>query len=146
MTKRDKKSRDVTSARQLEADVFARLSKREAHADIAEALKVSREHVTRIAAKFREQLIEAAEATKAAAVDAVMDARQLARDAAPEAVRCLVTEMREADASADRRAAAIALLDRAGVTAKQDVALKVDLLTPETAAMIAVVVKAGGGE
>lgn len=141
MTKRSQKATKGNG----EARVYALLSAGgKTQTDIAVELGVSREYVSRIAQKFRADLDAQADATKAAAIDGAAEAREMARKAAPEAMRVLEREMLEADSSADRRAAAVALLDRAGVGTKVDVGLKVEPLSIETAAQVAAIVRAVG--
>lgn len=137
------KRRDVASARQLEADVFARLAKRESHEAIAAALDVSRQHVTRIAAKFRARLEQQAEATKEAAIDGALEARRIAREAAPEIMQALVDQALDADLPpAERRAAAVAVLDRGGAHPKADLEVGVRPLDESAAQRVAAAVRA----
>ncbi len=73
---------------------------------------------------WQRAIAPAIEARLAAVTDAIADgaveAKRIARDHAPEAIRTLIREMREGPTSAERRAASVALLDRGGVPPKSE--------------------------
>jgi hypothetical protein len=107
-----------------EAMVFAALAGGvESQSAIAVRLGLSREHVSRLAAKHRATLDAEAAKTKQAAIDGPARARQMAADATPRAIEVLL-ELMDPDGSGEdvdrsdgnvRLAAAKTLLDRGGV-------------------------------
>jgi hypothetical protein len=114
-----------------EAIVFAALAGGvETQGAIAERLGLSRERVSRMAAKHRAALDAEAAKTKQAALAGPMLARQKALEATPEAIDTMIEIMRAKDGLGDpintdaapvRLAAAKAICDRGGVPARTEI-------------------------
>jgi hypothetical protein len=125
------------TAETKEAAIFAALAGGvESQSAIAVRLGVSREHVSRSAAKHRAILDAEAAKTKQAAIDGPSKARRDAADATPECIayaRAVVNGTEDLSDPAVvnvRLAAARLLLDRGGVPAKTDLSHTLDV-TPE---------------
>ncbi len=124
-----------------EAAIFAALSTgSETHTQIAERLGCTRQHVSRVASKMRDEIEGAAASTRQAVIDGAVEAKRLAREAGPDIMRTLIgfataqvpsaAELADLDPEtrlailarlpdvADMTRAGIAVLDRGGVPAK----------------------------
>ncbi len=107
-----------------DAAIFAALASGcETHQAIADRLGLSREHVSRAAAKHRKAIEAEAAKTMQAAVDGPAQARQKAADATPRAIGTMIEIMDGDGAPGDavRLAAAKALCDRGGVPVRSEI-------------------------
>lgn len=112
--------------------------------EVAQALGRHASTVSRWGEEIKDAVDKRLAEAKEAAVDGAAEAKRLAREHAPEAVMVLINEMRDADDSSDRRAAAVAVLDRGGVGPKQDHGVTVSFAEELAAAVVRANRKANG--
>lgn len=123
------KGRKQTVAETRRALVFGLLAQGKGHQEIAAQLSLSIRRVQDISASFASELAARSVETRTAAVDGAVEAKRIAREAAPAMMTRLVEiASSTSESAADATRAIVAVLDRGGVPAKVEADLGGSLL------------------
>lgn len=126
---RPRQGRKQTTAETRKAIVFGMLAQGKGHPEIARHLSLSVHRIRKISAEFASELAARSVETRTAAVDGAVEAKRIAREAAPAMMTRLVEiAASTSESAADATRAIVAVLDRGGVPAKVEADLGGSLL------------------